>query len=128
MTPPEPFQLVREDAADPITFVVLSGDADRFRADEVGTAIAAARDDGRTVAVEISGATFMDSSMISTLVAASEQARRRGERFVIVCANQRLRRSLQLKGLETILDVVDDRDEAVSLIGGDDAPPGDRGA
>ena len=116
MPRPEPFQLVREDADARVSFLAVTGEADRFRVDAVTEAIQQIRGDGRTVIVDVSAATYLDSSMLATLVAASEQGRRRGEAFVIVCANDRLRRSLRLKGLETIFQVVDDRDHALRLI------------
>jgi anti-anti-sigma factor len=114
----EPFQLSREDDGR-VSFLALAGDADRFRAEAVTDALDDVRGDGRTAIVDVSRVSYMDSSMLSVLVGAAEQRRRRGEPFVIVCANERLRRSLRLKGLETILKLADDRDHALALIAGD---------
>lgn len=122
MPRPELFQLVREDADARVSFLAVTGEADRFRVDAVTEAIERIRGDGRTVIVDVSAATYMDSSMLATLVAASEQSRRRGEAFAIVCANDRLRRSLRMKGLETIFQVADDRDHALQLITAGDSP------
>src|SRR3712207_6918304 len=41
---------------------------------------------------------------------------RSGERLVIACANARLRRSLELKGLQSILTLADSREHALELM------------
>jgi len=115
-----PFDLTTEDVGDAIRVVVVSGDADRFRAEAVARAIQQARDDGRDVIVDLAQASYMDSTMVATLVAASERGRRRFARLVIVVQAPRLRRSLEVKGLEPILRVADSRDGALALLA--DAP------
>jgi anti-anti-sigma factor len=112
-----PFDLTTEDVGDAIRVVVVSGDADRFRADAVARAIQQARDDGRDVVVDLSQASYMDSTMVATLVAASERGRRRSARLVIVVKAARLRRSLEVKGLEPILTVSESREDALELLG-----------
>jgi anti-anti-sigma factor len=118
------FDLTPEDVGD-ARILVISGEADRFRTDAVGGAIDAARKEDREVIVDLSSATYLDSSMLSCLVAASEQGRRRAERLVILCETPRLRRSLQLKGLETILQLAETRAQALELVagGGEETPP-----
>jgi anti-sigma B factor antagonist len=120
----ERFQLDREDVTDRVSVLALSGDADRFRADVVGDAIDEVRQEDREVVVDLSGTSYLDSSMLSALVAASERSRRRAEPLVIVCPSERLRRSLQIKGLEAILRIVDTREEALDLLANDEPMPG----
>jgi anti-sigma B factor antagonist len=113
------FQLSREDVDDRVSVVVLCGDADRFRTEAVAAAIEEARRDGRDVVVDLTGATYLDSSMLAALVAASEQTRRRSAPLVVVCDNERLRRSFELKGLEPILRLAETRDDALDLLASD---------
>jgi anti-sigma B factor antagonist len=117
------FELTAEDVGD-ARVVTVHGEADRFRTEEVSGAIEAARRDDRQVVVDLSAVTYLDSSMLAALVAASEQGRRRAEPLVIVCETPRLRRSLQLKGLEAILQIVESRERALELLAGSggDAP------
>jgi anti-sigma B factor antagonist len=121
------FELIKEDAGDAVRVIVLRGDADRFRAEAVGRAIQAARDDDRDVVVDLSQATYMDSSMLATFVAASEQGRLRDRELVLVVQTPRLKRSLEVKGLAGILRVADSRDQAVDLLLSERADP-DAGA
>jgi anti-sigma B factor antagonist len=120
----ERFQLDRDDVTDRVSVLALNGDADRFRAEVVGDAIDEVRQEDREVVVDLSETSYLDSSMLSALVAASERSRRRAEPLVIVCASERLRRSLQIKGLEAILRIVDTREEALDLLANDEPMPG----
>jgi anti-sigma B factor antagonist len=112
----ESFQLGREDITAGVSVLDVVGDADRFRVEEVAEAIEAVRRDDRDVVVDISAAAFLDSAMIAAFVAAAEQGRRRGGALVIACTNPRLRRSLELKGLETILRIAETREGALDLL------------
>ena len=113
------FQLTREELSERVGLLVLTGEADRFRVDQVCDSIDQVRGDDREVVVDLSGVTYMDSSMLAALVAASEHSRRRGKPLVIVCENTRLRRSLELKGLENVLQLADDHDQALALLSRD---------
>jgi anti-sigma B factor antagonist len=124
MSQQDNFELTREDVTDRVSLLVLSGDADRFRTDAVSEAIEQVRSDDRDTILDVSAATYLDSSMLAALVAASEQGRRHNSPLVIVCQNERLRRSLQLKGLEAILELADDRDHALELIASGQPPRG----
>jgi anti-sigma B factor antagonist len=118
------FQLSRESLADGVGLIAVQGEADRFRTDAVRAAIEEVRRDDQSVVLDVSAATYIDSSMLAALVSASEQARRFGDLLVIVCANERLRRSLELKGLEAILTIADDRDHALALLAAEDSSSG----
>jgi len=110
------FELTTEDVGDAIRVVALRGDADRYRAEAVRRTIQAARAEGRAVVVDMAETTFMDSSMLATLVAASDDSRRRGALLVLVVQTPRLRRSLEVKGLSGILAVAGSRSDALDLL------------
>jgi anti-anti-sigma factor len=110
------FELTEEDVGDGVRVVVLRGDADRFHAAAVTEAIAGARADGRAVVVDMAQTTFMDSSMLAALVAASEGRRVPAGSLALVVGPPRLRRSLGVKGLGAILTVADSREKAVELV------------
>jgi anti-anti-sigma factor len=125
-----PFELTYEDVGDRVRILTLRGEADRFHTDAVTRAIDDVRAEDRDVIVDLSAAAYLDSTMLSALVAASEQGRRRARPLIVLCESPRLRRSLQLKGLETILRLADTREQALELVagGGGEAPPVDRNA
>jgi anti-sigma B factor antagonist len=110
------FELIGEDVGDDVRVLVLRGDADRYRAEEVNRAIRRARENGRRVVVDMSETSFMDSSMLAALVAASEDARRQADAVVLVVQTARLRRSLEVKGLGGILTVAESREQALRLL------------
>jgi anti-sigma B factor antagonist len=122
MGDPQSFQLTREDIAGGVTVLAVSGDADRFRTEAVTSAIESARREARDVIVDLTPATYIDSSMIAALVGVTEQGRRRGERIVVICASERLRRSLQVKGLEPILRLAETREGAIEQIAARGSP------
>ena len=119
------FELSEEDVGESVRVVVLRGDADRFRAPTVTHALQRAWADDRTVVVDMSEMTFMDSSMLAALVAASDHARRRAEPLVLVVGAARLRRSLEVKGLGQLLAVADSREQALAMVQrrGDESMP-----
>ena len=112
------FELTPRDVGDAVRILVARGDADRFRTDEMAAAIESARRDGRNVVIDLSEVSYLDSSMLATLVAASEHGRRRAETLVVLCKTPRLRRSLELKGLEAILHLAATREEALKVLSG----------
>ena len=109
------FQLRHEEAAG-ARVIALAGDADRFRTDEVSAAIAAARKDGVDILIDVSDVAVIDPAMLALFVSASEVAARHGESLVIVTGGPRFRRTLQIKGLESLLQVADSRDEAFASL------------
>ena len=116
MPDPTSFALTTEDVGDSVRVLVVRGDADRFRAEAVSRAIETGRADDRDVVVDLSAATYLDSSMLAALVGASEQGRRRSQALVLVVDTPRLRRSFEVKGLQTILRVTSSRDQALDLL------------
>jgi anti-sigma B factor antagonist len=110
------FELTKEDVGEAVRVIALRGDADRSRADAVAEAVQAARDDDRDVVVDLSQTTYMDSSMLAALVAASEQGRLRDRELVLVVQTPRLRRSIEVKGLAGILRVTETREQALELL------------
>jgi anti-anti-sigma factor len=112
------FQLTREDIADGVSVLALSGEADRPCSEAVCAEIESARCEGRDVIVDLRAANHVDSPMVAALVGASEEGRRRGEPAVVVCAGEGVRRSIQLKGLELVLPVAGTRAGAIQLIAG----------
>src|SRR5215207_5247081 len=101
MPDPSSFHIDPEDVGPRVRILAVHGEADRFRTDAVASAVDVARADGRNVIVDLSRATYLDSSMLATLVSVSEQSRQDDSALVILCEAPRLRRSLELKGLET---------------------------
>lgn len=67
------------------------------------------------VALDLRGVDHLDPVALGVLVAASLRAKRRGGRFAVVCAEGRPRELLAESELDTILTVVSDPDDLVTL-------------
>jgi anti-sigma B factor antagonist len=124
MPDPSSFQIEPEDVGPRVRILTVQGEADRFGTDAVSSAVDDARADGRGVIIDLSEATYLDSSMLATLVAVSEQGRRDNSPLVILCGAARLRRSLELKGLQSILSLANSREHALELVTASDGRPG----
>jgi anti-sigma B factor antagonist len=116
MSTPRSFQIQPEDVEPGVRVLAVQGEADRFGTEAITAAVQEARDTGRDVVIDLNETTYIDSSMLSALVAASEQGRKTSQPLVILCAASRLRRSLELKGLQSILELADSRDHAIELL------------
>jgi anti-anti-sigma factor len=110
------FQIDPEDVGPNVRILAVHGEADRFATDAVTEAVQSARDDGRGTIIDLNHTSYLDSSMLAALVAESELGRRSALPVVILCEASRLRRSLELKGLQTILTLADSREHALELV------------
>ena len=117
MSAPRSFQIQPEDVEPGVRILAVQGEADRFATDAITAAVQEARDDGRDVVIDLNEASYLDSSMLATLVSASEEGRQNSQPLVILCEASRVRRSLELKGLQSILELADSRDHAIELVG-----------
>ncbi len=75
---------------------------------------ALARDTQRTIIVDLSAASFIDSRMIGVLVKWVEQFEAKGWRMPIVCTDPNMLRVFDLIGLRATFTFVDSRDAAVA--------------
>lgn len=57
---------------------------------------------GPNVVVDLTGATFLDSTGLSDLVRGREQALEKGRQFHLVVTNQRIQRVLEITGLDEV--------------------------
>ena len=67
--------------------------------------------------LDLSRVSFMDSSGIGAVMAAYAEARERGARFAVVCAENHPAQRIRMMGLDTILAVFPSRDAALAGIG-----------
>jgi anti-sigma B factor antagonist len=58
-----------------------------------------------TVAIDLSGVTFIDSTAIGILAMAHKRAGRYGGRLAVFGASERVARVLRMTGLDTVLDL-----------------------
>jgi anti-sigma B factor antagonist len=89
------------------TFVVSTyGDVDLATAPELEQELLETVDEGaRQVVVDLTATTFFDSSGVHALMRAGDWLQSRGLQFGIVCANPRIRRILEITGIDQAVGV-----------------------
>jgi len=97
--------------------VALHADHDLSTADSLRDALETLRRNGRPIVVDLSAATFVDSAVLGILVAEHDQAEAEGLRFSIVLGDppsRSVQRLVELTRIDTVLNIVATRDEAVA--------------
>jgi anti-sigma B factor antagonist len=91
--------------------IVLRGEWDLYNRPELETALRAAEASGeRVVVVELSRATFIDSSVLGALV----EARKRldeGGRIAVIAADRQIRKVFEITGLDSVFTLHETLDE-----------------
>ncbi|MDX6542652.1 MAG: hypothetical protein QOK32_255 [Gaiellaceae bacterium] len=100
-----------------VAILELSGEHDGFTARRIETELAQLHDAGLPVVVDLLGASFVDSSTLSTLLAAQRHAEEGSLGFVLVldgAMGRQVHRIFETTGLESAFVVAHTREEAVS--------------
>jgi anti-sigma B factor antagonist len=101
--------------------VAVSGEVDLFTAPEFKQHVAAPIEDGvRTVVVDLSETTFIDSSSLGVLIAAHRRLERRGGALTVVCTHDAIVKTFRITGLDGVFRIVESLDDALD----GDAVPG----
>ncbi len=94
-----------------------SGDLDAYTAPGLRAELHRATDgngDVALVVVDLKGITFIDSAGLGTLVGAHRRMRESGGRLRIVRPPALVSRAFELTGLDEVLDLCDDREQALA--------------
>jgi anti-sigma B factor antagonist len=95
--------------ADDNAAVALRGEHESFTADKLTRGLNSLIDESLAITVDLSYATFIDSTVIGVLLAAARRAREHQLSFRLMLGQQTgwpVRRLLEVTGLETQFDVV----------------------
>jgi anti-anti-sigma factor len=91
------------------------GDIDLASADRLRTAMRLEESQAPTVVLDLRGVPFMDSSGLGVIVHENRTARERGARFAVAVGGQpAVRRILELSGLSSVLELVDDPSDVLA--------------
>ena len=116
-----PFSVNDEGVDDTDVFVVaVTGDLDLWNAPALEQRLGKAVDAGQFwIVVDLSQASFLDSSGLGALTASMRRVERKAGRLVVVNRSPQMQRVFELTGLVRVLNVVPTRDRAMAFI--DDA-------
>ncbi len=116
--------IVIDDAAGDVLVVVIEGEHDIYTAPTLRDRLDEALDRGGGVVVDLTGATFVDSSVLGALLDARRRAHDADQGFVVCVGDSvepGVRRILDITGLVPVLPVVNGREQALAAARGDGA-------
>ena len=96
--------------------VTVSGDADLYAAANVEHELLRLVEDGRrSIVVDLSDATFIDSTMLRVLLNVSKRLRLRpgGGELLVVCSEHNIRKIFEITLLDRVFAIFDTRDAAL---------------
>ena len=113
-----------ESAGDGLEVVVLTGEHDLGTVPRVREALVSAAADGKSVIVDLSSATFVDSSILGALLEARRAAHDSDRGFAVACSGEAepVRRVLEVTGLAEELPVHPNREAAVTALDDQESP------
>ena len=116
MEPAGAFSVEPCESSDGVALIALSGELDIAATSSVRACVEAAA--GRPgVVLDLSGATFVDSSMLKELLRASAELDRYETRLVLAGISPAVRRVLELTRTTDLFTLADDRAAALALVG-----------
>jgi anti-sigma B factor antagonist len=101
-----PFRATVAEIGGRVALVSVSGELDLYVEQELREALAAgAKLDSPMVVVDLSGVSFMDSTVCGILVAETKMLRRRGADLMLVSNGNRSARVLEVAGIDQVIRV-----------------------
>jgi anti-sigma B factor antagonist len=119
--------IVLEDAAEDVVMVVVEGEHDIYTAPTLRERLDEAICRSNGFVVDLTGATFVDSSVLGALLDARRRALDAGQGFVVCVGDEvepGVQRILDITGLVPVLPVVNGREEAIRTARGSNGSSG----
>jgi anti-sigma B factor antagonist len=113
LAPMEAQDIVLERAGDEVVVAVLEGEHDIYTAPALRERLYEVVENGSSLVIDLTGAAFIDSSVLGVLLGARRRAHEAGHGFAVVCdegSEAGVRRVLDVTGLIPVLPVVGDRE------------------
>jgi anti-sigma B factor antagonist len=111
------YYLTEMGAAGDQTTIVVGGELDMCAAPALKDALTRAIDQHVThVIVDLSDATFADSTAIGVLLEASGRMRETGSRLRLICTNKNVLRTVEIAGLERHIAVAPTHEQALTAL------------
>jgi anti-sigma B factor antagonist len=113
-----PFKATVEQIDGDVLVVNVAGELDVATVPELERVLGeVAESDSRSLIVDLSDCSFIDSSGLGALVSARERTlRAEGGSFGVCCPDAQVRRLLEITGLDTAMGVVASREEALEAL------------
>ena len=114
---------IQDEEVDADTHVIeLGGEVDLYTAPEFKERLVQVIEDGKKhVVVDLSKATFIDSTTLGVLVGGVKRLRPAGGSLTLVCADPNICKIFEITGLDRVFSIHDSRDEALSTLASEGA-------
>jgi anti-sigma B factor antagonist len=109
---------IDDESVDAETHVIeLGGEVDLYTAPEFKERLVQVIEDGKKqLVVDLSKATFIDSTTLGVLVGGVKRLRPSGGSLALVCTDQNITKIFEITGLDRVFPIHDSRDEALSAV------------
>jgi anti-sigma B factor antagonist len=98
--------------------VTVSGDADLYAAANVERELVRLVEEGRpSIIVDLTDATFIDSTMLRVLLNISKRLRPGGGELLVVCREHNIRKIFEITLLDRVFTIFDSRGAALEHLG-----------
>ena len=114
------FQIQDQEVDSDTHVIELGGEIDLYTAPEFKDRMVQVIEEGKKrVVVDLSNATFIDSTTLGVLVGGVKRLRPSGGTLAIVCSNQNISKIFEITGLDRVFPIHDSRDDALSALAAD---------
>ena len=112
---------IHDEEVDAETHVIqLGGEVDLYTAPEFKERMVRVIEDGKKrVVVDLSEATFIDSTTLGVLVGGVKRLRPSGGSLALVCTDQNIQKIFEITGLDRVFPIHASREEALSSVEAD---------
>ena len=115
---------IQDEEIDADTHVIeLGGEVDLYTAPEFKERLVQVIEDGKKqLVVDLSKATFIDSTTLGVLVGGVKRLRPTGGSLALVCTDQNISKIFEITGLDRVFTIYPTRDEALAKTGASSQP------
>ena len=115
------FQIQDEQIDQQTHLIKLGGEVDLYTAPEFKERMVRLIDDGKKqIVVDLTDATFIDSTTLGVLVGGVKRLRPAGGSLALVCTDQNIGKIFEITGLDRVFAIHATRDEAIEALGSAD--------
>src|SRR2546421_2267850 len=112
------FDIKTEDLGDGISLISLAGEVDLYTAPEFKQQLLEVIGQGaKTVLVDLTDTTFIDSTTLGVLVGGVKRLRPNGGQLALVCDDRNITKIFEITGLDRVFTIYPTREDAIAKLG-----------
>jgi anti-sigma B factor antagonist len=113
------FNIKDAEVNDTTHVIELGGEVDLYTAPEFKERMVELIEGGKKqIVVDLSNATFIDSTTLGVLVGGVKRLRPAGGGLALVCTDQNITKIFEITGLDRVFPIHDSRDDALAAVSG----------